>query len=213
MPLSTGDHVIRVLIVDDHQLLREGIASVLENEPDMQIIAEADTGRSAIELHRKFKPDVTLMDLRMPDVNGLDAITAIRKSSPTARIIVITTFAGDALVVAALRAGAAGYLLKNTLRDDLIEAIRIVHSGKRRIPPDVATQVAENAGSETLTLREIRVLELVAAGHSNKMIAAKLNISENTVKAYMHNILPKIGAHDRTHAVTIAIKRGIILDL
>jgi DNA-binding NarL/FixJ family response regulator len=201
------------LIVDDHQLLREGIASVLEDQADIQIVAQADTGRSAIDLHGRLQPDVTLMDLRMPDGNGLDAITSIRRSAPGARIIVITTFAGDALVVAALRAGAAGYLLKSTLRNDLIEAIRMVHAGKRRIPPDVAAQVAENAGSETLSERELRVLQLVAAGHSNKLIATKLNISENTVKTHMQNILPKIGAHDRTHAVTIAIKRGIIVDL
>ena len=210
--MSTAEdaQTIRILCVDDHQLLREGIAAVVEGQPDMRLVGEATNGREAIESFRRQRPDVTLMDLRMPDMNGIEAITAIRAEFPTARIIVLTTYAGDALAVEALRAGASGYLLKNLLRKELIETIRAVHAGRRRIPPEVAAEIAEHAADDALTAREIEVLRRVAAGKSNKMIAAELTISENTVKAHMQSILPKLDASDRTHAVIIALKRGIL---
>jgi DNA-binding NarL/FixJ family response regulator len=210
--MSTAEdaQTIRILCVDDHQLLREGIAAVVEGQPDMRLVGEATNGREAIESFRRQRPDVTLMDLRMPDMNGIEAITAIRAEFPTARIIVLTTYAGDALAVEALRAGASGYLLKNLLRKELLETIRAVHAGRRRIPPEVAAEIAEHAADDALTAREIEVLRRVAAGKSNKMIAAELTISENTVKAHMQSILPKLDASDRTHAVIIALKRGIL---
>jgi len=210
--MSTAEdaRIIRILCVDDHQLLREGIAAVVEGQPDMRLVGEATNGREAVESFRRQRPDVTLMDLRMPDMNGIEAITAIRAEFPTARIIVLTTYAGDALAVEALRAGASGYLLKNLLRKELVETIRAVHAGKRRIPPEVAAEIAEHAADDALTAREIEVLRRVAAGKSNKVIAAELDISENTVKAHMQSILPKLDASDRTHAVIIALKRGIL---
>jgi len=210
--MSTAEdaRTIRILCVDDHQLLREGIAAVVEGQPDMKLVGEATSGQEAIESFRRQRPDVTLMDLRMPDMNGIEAITAIRAEFPTARIIVLTTYAGDALAVEALRAGASGYLLKNLLRKELVETIRAVHAGKRRIPPEVAAEIAEHAADDALTAREIEVLRRVAAGKSNKVIAAELGISENTVKAHMQSILPKLDASDRTHAVIIALKRGIL---
>ena len=210
--MSTAEdaRIIRILCVDDHQLLREGIAAVVEGQPDMRLVGEATNGREAVESFRRQRPDVTLMDLRMPDMNGIEAITAIRAEFPTARIIVLTTYAGDALAVEALRAGASGYLLKNLLRKELVETIRAVHAGKRRIPPEVAAEIAEHAADDALTAREIEVLRRVAAGKSNKVIAAELGISENTVKAHMQSILPKLDASDRTHAVIIALKRGIL---
>jgi DNA-binding NarL/FixJ family response regulator len=210
--MSTAEdaQTIRILCVDDHQLLREGIAAVVEGQPDMRLVGEATNGQQAIDSFRRHRPDVTLMDLRMPDMNGIEAITAIRAEFPTARIIVLTTYAGDALAVDALRAGASGYLLKNLLRKELLETIRAVHAGKRRIPPEIAAEIAEHAADDALTAREIEVLRQVAAGKSNKVIAAELNISENTVKAHMQSILPKLDASDRTHAVIIALKRGIL---
>lgn len=210
--MSTAENAqtIRILCVDDHQLLREGIAAVLEGQPDMKLVGEATSGQEAIESFRRQRPDVTLMDLRMPDMNGIEAITAIRAEFPTARIIVLTTYAGDALAVEALRAGASGYLLKNLLRKELLETIRAVHAGRRRIPPEIAAEIAEHAADDALTAREIEVLRRVAAGKSNKAIAAELDISENTVKAHMQSILPKLDASDRTHAVIIALKRGIL---
>jgi DNA-binding NarL/FixJ family response regulator len=201
---------IRVLTVDDHQLLREGIAAVLEGQPDMALVGQASNGREAIEGFRQHRPDVTLMDLRMPDMSGIEAITAIRAEFPNARIIVLTTYAGDVQAAGALKAGASGYLLKNLVRKELLETIRAVHAGKRRVPPEIATEIAEHIADDALTEREIDVLRRVAAGKSNKVIAAELDISEGTVKTHMKSILPKLDASDRTHAVTIALKRGIL---
>jgi DNA-binding NarL/FixJ family response regulator len=201
---------IRVLSVDDHLLLREGIAAVLEEQPDMTLVGQACNGREALEIFRTHLPDVTLMDLRMPDMNGIEAIAAIRAEFPAARIIVLTTYAGDVQAVAALKAGASGYLLKNMLRKELVETIRAVHSGKRHVPPEIAMAIAEHAIDEALTEREIQILKSVAGGKSNRLIAAELAISESTVKAHMKSILPKLGASGRTHAVMIALKRGIL---
>jgi DNA-binding NarL/FixJ family response regulator len=201
---------IRVLIVDDHPLLREGVAAVIQEQPDMALVAEATRGAEAIELFRQHQPDVTLMDLRLPDMSGTAAIAAIRAEFPNARIIVLTSYAGDAHAVGALKAGASAYLLKNMLRKDLLDTIRAVHAGKRRVPPEIAVEIAEHAADDALTEREIEVLRRVGAGLSNKQIALQLAISEGTVKAHMKSILPKLGARDRTHAVMIAIKRGII---
>jgi len=201
---------IRVLTVDDHQLLREGIAAVIESQEDMNLVAQASNGREAVESFRRLRPDVTLMDLRMPDMSGIEAITAIRREFPDARIVVLTTYAGDAQAAAALKAGAVGYLLKNLVRKELLETIRAVHSGKRRVPPEIATEIAEHVADDALTGREIEVLRRVAAGKSNKLIAAELDISEGTVKTHMKSILPKLDASDRTHAVMIALKRGIL---
>ena len=201
---------IRVLCVDDHPLLREGIAAVLEAQADMELAGEASSGGEAIATFKRHRPDVTLMDLRLPDMSGIDAIAAIRTEFPAARIIVLTTYDGDAQALAALKAGAAGYLLKRALRTDLLDTIRAVHLGKRRIPPDVATGIAEHAADDALTTRELDVLKRVAAGKSNKLIAAELAVSEGTVKAHMKSILPKLRARDRTHAVMIAVKRGIL---
>jgi DNA-binding NarL/FixJ family response regulator len=201
---------IRILTVDDHQLLREGIAAVLEGQPDMVLIGQASNGREAIESFRQHRPDVTLMDLRMPDMSGIEAITAIRAEFPNARIIVLTTYAGDVQAAGALKAGAYGYLLKNLVRKELLETIRVVHAGKRRVPPEIATEIAEHVADDALTEREIEVLRRVAAGKSNKMIAAELDIAEGTVKTHMKSILPKLDASDRTHAVMIALKRGIL---
>ena len=207
--MSTSD-VIRVLAVDDHPLLRAGIAAVIDGQEGMRVVGQASTGREAIESFRRLRPDVTLMDLRMPDMSGIEAIAVIRAEFPNARIVVLTTYAGDAQAAAALRAGAAGYLLKNLLRKELIETIRMIHAGKRRIPPEIATEIAEHVADDALSEREIQVLRGVAAGKSNKRIAAELDISEGTVKTHMKSILPKLDASDRTHAVTIALKRGIL---
>lgn len=201
---------IRILIVDDHPVLREGIAAVLSSETDMVIVAEASNGLEAVEQFRTHRPDITLMDLQMPLMNGTDTIVAIRKEFPDARIIVLTTYSGDALADRALKAGASGYLLKSMLRKELTETIRIVQGGKRRIPPEIAIDMAEHHADDELTEREIEVLRQVAAGNANKIVADHLAISEETVKAHMRNILSKLGANDRTHAVTIALKRGII---
>jgi DNA-binding NarL/FixJ family response regulator len=202
--------MIRILTVDDHPLLQEGIAAVIEGEEDMTLVGQACGGREGIECYRSLQPDVTLMDLRMPDISGIEAITAIRADFPNARIVVLTSFAGDAQAAAALRAGAAGYLLKNLVRKDLIDTIRAVHAGKRWIPPEVATEIATHVADDVLSERELEVLRGVAAGQSNKEIAAALAISEGTVKTHMKSILPKLDASDRTHAVMIALKRGIL---
>jgi DNA-binding NarL/FixJ family response regulator len=201
---------ISILTVDDHPLLREGIAAVIEGQPDMTLVAEATNGQEAIESFRKYRPDVTLMDLRMPDMNGIEAIRVIRTEFPSARIVVLTTYAGDVQALGALKAGASGYLLKSMLRKDLLDTIRTVHAGKRRIPPEIASEIAEHAADDALTEREIEVLRRVGSGNSNKQIALQLAISEGTVKAHMKSILPKLGARDRTHAVMIAVRRGIL---
>jgi len=210
MSTPQDSKVIQILVVDDHLLLREGIAAVLEGQEDMMLVGEASNGREAVESFRRLRPNVTLMDLRMPGMSGLEAITSIRSDFPDARIIVLTTYSGDAQAAAALKAGAAGYLLKNLVRKELIETIRTVHAGKRRIPPEIATEIAEHVADDALTDREIEVLRAVAAGKSNKLIAAELDIAEGTVKTHMKSILPKLDASDRTHAVMIALKRGIL---
>lgn len=191
-------------------MLREGIAAVLASEQDMVLAAEASNGGEAIEQFRTHRPDVTLMDVQMPEVNGIDAILKIREEFPDARIIVLTTYGGDAQAARAFKAGASGYLLKNMVRKELIDTIRTVHAGKKRIPPEIAVEIAEHHSDDALTEREIDVLREVAAGNANKMVAQRLKVSEETVKAHMKNILSKLGANDRTHAVTIALKRGII---
>lgn len=201
---------IRILTVDDHPILREGIAAILAAEPGFELVGEANNGREAVDQFRAHRPDVTLMDLQMPHMNGIEAIRAIRREFPEARIIVLTTYSGDAQAVRAFAAGAFGYLLKSMLRKELIETIRSAHAGKKRIPPEVAVEMAEHHTDDSLTEREIEVLLQVAGGMANKMIAVDLKISEETVKAHMKNILSKLGANDRTHAVTIALKRGII---
>jgi DNA-binding NarL/FixJ family response regulator len=208
--MSTEPHPIRILSVDDHPLLRDGIASLVGTQPDMTIVAEASNGREAIEKFRKLRPDVTLMDLRMPDINGIDAITEIMGEFASAKIVVLTTYSGDAQIVRALKAGAQGYLLKGLLRKELLDTIRAVYAGKKRISPEVAGQVAEYAADSSLTTREIDVLHLIAQGNANKMIADHLAVTEDTVKAHVRSILSKLGANDRTHAVTIGLKRGII---
>ncbi len=201
---------IRVLAVDDHQLIRVGIAALLLPESDMKLVGEATNGREAIVKFRECRPDVTLMDLQMPEMSGFDAIIAIRDEFPGARIIVLTTYAGDAQAVRAMKAGAQGYLLKNLLHKELLQTIRAVHAGRKAMTPDVAAQLAEHSGEEALTPKEIEVLRLIAAGNANKEIAAQLSITEETVKSRVKNILDKLGANDRTHAVTIGVKRGFI---
>jgi DNA-binding NarL/FixJ family response regulator len=208
--MEHNGHTIRVLTVDDHLLLREGIAAVLEAQSDMVLVGEASNGREAIDRFRQLRPDVTLMDLRMPDMNGIDAITAICREFRNARIIVLSTYAGDVQAAAALRAGASGYLLKNLVRTELLDTIRAIHAGKRRVPPEIATEIAEHVADDSLTERETEILKGVAAGKSNKRIAAELDICEGTVKTHMKSILPKLDASDRTHAVMIALKRGIL---
>jgi len=207
---DTPPGAIRILTVDDHPILREGIAAVLEGQKDMVLLGQASNGREAIESFRRLLPDVTLMDLRMPDMSGIEAIVAIRAAFPNARIIVLTTYAGDVQAAAALRAGAAGYMLKNFVRRDLLETIRAVHAGKRRVAPEIAAEIAEHVADDKLTEREVQVLRSVAAGMANKSIATALDISEETVKTHMKTILPKLAATDRTHAVIIALKRGIL---
>lgn len=201
---------IKVLAVDDHPLLREGIAAVIEGEGDIELVAEAVDGHDAIELFRSHRPDVTLMDLQMPGMNGIEAIISIRAEFPNARFVVLTTYQGDVQALRALKAGASGYLLKNMLRKDLLDTIRAVHAGRRRIPPEIATELADHVTEDALSDREIEVLRRVAMGNSNKIIGAQLSVSEATVKGHMKSILSKLGANDRTHAVTIAIRRGFI---
>jgi DNA-binding NarL/FixJ family response regulator len=208
--MSAEGGSIRILTVDDHSLVREGIATFIAGQTDMKLVAEASNGREAIHQFRQHRPDVTLMDLQMPEMNGLDAIIAIRNEFSEARIIVLTTYRGDVQVLRALKAGARAYLLKGLLRKELLETIRAVHAGEKRIPPEIALQLAEHAVDDTLTLREIDVLRLLAGGNANKLIADQLSITEDTVKGHVKNILSKLGANDRTHAVTIALKRGII---
>jgi len=201
---------IRVFSVDDHPLLREGIAAVVNNQPDMQIVAQAANAQEAIEQFREHRPDVTLMDLRLPDRSGIDAMIAIRSEFPDARIILLTTFEGDVEIKRALEAGARGYVLKSMPPKELVEVIRQVHAGKRRIPPQLAAQLAEHLSDEALTQREVEVLGQIAGGNRNRDIAERLFISEETVKVHIKHIMEKLGASDRTQAVAIGIRRGII---
>jgi DNA-binding NarL/FixJ family response regulator len=208
--MSSDQAPIRILAVDDHPLVRAGVAALLAGQSDMALVAEASNGREAIEQFRKHHPDVTLMDLQMPEMNGVDAMIAICGEFPGARIIVLTTYTGDVQVMRALKAGARAYMLKSLVRKDLVETIRLVHAGKKRMVPEVATELAQHATDDALSAREIEVLGLISAGNANKEIAAQLSITEETVKGHVKNILAKLGANDRTHAVTIGLKRGII---
>ena len=205
-----NDPKIRILVVDDHPVLRDGVAAILQNQADMEMVGEARNGEEAVERFRELRPDVTLMDLQMPGMNGVDAIAAIRTEYPGARIIVLTTYAGDVQAVRALKAGALGYLLKNSLRTELIDAIRDVHRGQRRVQRDVADEIALHVVDETLTEREIAILLLVAIGKANKQVGAELGLSEETIKGHLKNIFSKLDVADRTHAVTVAARRGII---
>jgi DNA-binding NarL/FixJ family response regulator len=201
---------IRILTVDDHSMIRDGVAFAIQKQSDMCVVAEASTGREAIQLFRKHQPDVTLMDLRIPDISGTEAIEAIRREFPRAHVLVLTTYSGDVLAARALKAGAEGYLLKHMLRTDLIDAIRALNSGRRWIPKEIATDIAEHINADWLTDREIQVLQCVSAGNSNKIVGSALGISEDTVKGHVKSILSKLGANDRTHAVSIALKRGFL---
>jgi len=208
--MSTDPKLIRILTVDDHALLREGIAALVNAESDMRVVAEASNGQQAIEQFRLQRPDVTLMDLQMPGLNGIQAIIGIRSEFSNARIIVLTTYEGDVQVLRALKAGARAYLLKGQVHEELLETIRVVDAGQKRIPPSIAAELAEHAADDELTAREIDVLRLIANGNANKAIASQLSITEETVKSHVTSILSKLGANDRTHAVTIGLKRGII---
>lgn len=208
--MHNAPSLIRILTVDDHPVLRKGLAALVNAEPDLKLVAEASNGKEAIDAFRSHRPDITLMDIQMPGLDGIDAINTIRTEFPEARIIVLTTYTGDAQVVRALKAGARAYVLKAHVVDDLLDTIRAVHAGKKRIPPDIAAELADHATDDALTEREIEVLRLIGAGNANKQIADCLSISEATVKSRVTNILSKLGANDRAHAVTIGLKRGII---
>ena len=200
----------RIMAVDDHAIFRQGIVGLLADQPDMELVAEASNGVEAIRQFRTHKPDITLMDLQMPEMSGLDAVIAIRGEFPEARIIVLTTYTGDAQVLRALKAGARAYLLKNTLHKDLLETIRAVHAGKKALSPEATFELAEHSMDDALTPAEVEVLRLIASGNANKQIADRLSITEETVKGRVKNILSKLNANDRTHAATIGLKRGII---
>jgi DNA-binding NarL/FixJ family response regulator len=208
--MTNDSKKIRILAVDDHPVLRQGIAALIADESDMTLVAEAANGREAIQYFRTHHPDVTLMDLQMPEMNGMDAMIAIRGEFPDARIIVLTTYAGDAQALRALKAGARAYLLKNSLHKELLDTIRAVHAGRKALSPDVSFELAEHAAEETLSPAEVRVLHLIAEGNTNKQIATQLSVTEDAVKGQVRNILAKLGANDRTHAVTIALKRGFL---
>ena len=208
--MSDGSAQIRILAVDDHVLVREGIALLLGTEPDMALVAEASNGREAIQQFRAHRPDVTLMDIQMPEMNGLDAIIAIRGEFPAAKIIVLTTYKGDVQILRSLKAGAQGYLLKNTFHKELLDTIRAVHAGRKALSSEASYEIAEHATDDALTPAEISVLRLIAAGNANKQIADQLSITEETVKGRVKNILSKLGANDRTQAAMIGLKRGII---
>jgi DNA-binding NarL/FixJ family response regulator len=208
--MSANPRLIRILTADDHALLREGIAALVNDEPDMKLVAEASNGQDAIEKFRLHHPDVTVMDLQMPGLNGIEAINRIRSEFPNARIIVLTTYSGDVRVVHALRAGARAYILKDQVHTDLLETIRAVDAGQKRIPAEIAAELADHAADDELTQREIDVLRLITAGNANKEIGDRLSISEATVKGHVSNILSKLRANDRAHAVAIALERGIL---
>jgi DNA-binding NarL/FixJ family response regulator len=208
--MSDETKQIRIMTVDDHPVLRQGIAALIADQPDLTLVAEATNGREAIQQFRAHRPDVTLMDLQMPEMNGLDAMIAIRGEFADARIIVLTTYAGDVQARRALQAGARGYLLKNSLHKELLDTIRAVHAGRKNLSPEVSFDLAEHAAEEALSPLEVRVLRLIAEGNSNKEIAARLSVTEDSVKGHVRNILSKLGANDRTHAAMIGIKRGII---
>jgi DNA-binding NarL/FixJ family response regulator len=208
--VSDGSAQIRILAVDDHALVRQGIAVLIGTQPDLALVAEASNGREAVQLFRAHRPDITLMDLQMPEMNGLDAIIAIRGQFPDAKIIVLTTYKGDVQILRALKAGAQGYLLKNTFHKELIETIRAVHAGRKALSPEASYEIAEHATDDALTPAEINVLRLIAAGNANKQIADLLSITEETVKSRVKSILSKLGANDRTHAAMVGLKRGII---
>lgn len=201
---------IRILAVDDHPLLRGGIAALIASQPDMQLVAEASTGEEAIALFRAMRPDVTLLDIQMPGMSGIEALATIRGEFPDARLVILTTYGGDVLAQRALKAGAHAYVLKGSVRKDLLETIRSVHQGHKKIPAEVASLLAAHLGDESLSAREVEVLALVAAGNSNREIGARLSVTEETAKAHMKRIIAKLGANDRTHAVTLALARGIL---
>lgn len=201
---------IRILAVDDHPLLRGGIAALIASQPDMQLVAEASTGAEAIALYRVLRPDVTLLDIQMPGMSGIEALATIRGECPDARVVILTTYGGDVLAQRALKAGAYAYVLKGSVRKDLLDTIRSVHQGHRKIPAEVASLLAAHLGDESLSAREVEVLALVAAGNSNREIGARLSVTEETAKAHLKRIIAKLGANDRTHAVTLALARGIL---
>jgi DNA-binding NarL/FixJ family response regulator len=208
--MTSAPKPIRIALVDDHPILRQGIAALISDQPDLLLVGQASNGLEAIEQFRLHRPDVMLMDLQMPGMNGIDAMSAIRGEFPDARFVVLTTYTGDVQIVRALKAGARAYLLKSLLHRELLETIRSVHAGNKRIPPEIAAELADHAADDQLTAREIEVLRLIASGNANKIVADHLSITEETVKAHVKSILSKLDANDRTHAVTIALKRGII---